>query len=68
MKSKTQQVTLILPFTKLDDMVETKTENSFLIAKNLEMVHCYIKPNTCMFILQNIHYHIPENTTEIDRR
>ena len=63
MKSKAQQVTLILLFTKLDVMVETKMENSFLITKNSEMVLCYIKLNTCVFIVQNIYCHIPENTS-----
>ena len=50
MKSKAQQVTMTLPLTKLNVMVENKTENSFRIIKNSEMVHSYVESNTCIFI------------------
>ena len=35
LKGKTQQVTLIIPFIKLNVIVETKTERNFLMAKKL---------------------------------
>ena len=52
-KGQMQQVTLIIPFTKLNVMVETKTKNVFSVKKT-EMVHCYTKPHAHIFIAQNM--------------
>ena len=40
LKGQMQQVTLIIPFTKLDVIVETKTENNIFLVKKTKMVHC----------------------------
>ena len=51
-KNQMQQVTFVIPFTKLDVMVETKMENDniFLVMK-MNMFHCHVKPSTCLFLL-----------------
>ena len=66
--SRAKQVTIILPFTKLDVMVKFKTENGSFTSNKSEKIHCYIKPKMCIVIAQNTHSYIPENTAEIDRR
>ena len=60
LKGQMQQVTLIVPLTKLDVIVETKTGNNIFLVKKTEMVHYYTKPHTCIFIAQNMKYYIPE--------
>ena len=57
---------MIIPFTKLDVTVKSKTENSSFTSNKSEKVHCYIRPETYIVIAQNTHYYIPENTAEID--
>ena len=67
-KNKAQQVTLIILFTKFDIIVESKTRNSSFISNKSNKVHCYIELMTCIVIVQNTHYYIPQNIAEIDRR
>ena len=64
-----QQVTLIIPFTKLDAMVETKIENNnMILVLKINMVHCYIKPIKCLFIAQKMKYYVSESNAEMDGR
>ena len=49
-------------------MVETKTKNNIFAVKKMEMVHCYTKPHTYIFITKNMQNYILENTAEIYRR
>ena len=65
--SKTTQLTMIVPFTELDVIVESKKVNNFLMNNHTEKVHCYLKSRSCVIIAQNIRYYIPDNTTEMDQ-
>ena len=48
--SRAKQMTMILPFTKLDTMVESKTENGSFTSNKSEKFHRYIKPKTYIVI------------------
>ena len=48
--SRAKEVTMLLPFTKLDVMVESKIENGSFPSNKTEKIHCYIKPKTCIII------------------
>ena len=60
--SKTTQLTTIVPFTKVDVIIESKKGNNFLMNNLIEEVRSRI----CVIIAQNIRCCIPYNTAEID--
>ena len=45
-----KQIIILIPFTNLDVKVETKMKDTTLVANKTEMVHCYIKPHSCIYI------------------
>ena len=67
-ENQRQQVTLIIPFTKLNVVIETKIENnSILQAVKTNMMHCYIKLNKCLFVAQEMKNYVPNNNAEMNK-
>ena len=66
--SKKTQLTIIVPFMKLDVIIKSKKGSNYLINNNHKNVHCFILLGSCVILDKDICYCIPDNTAEIVRR
>ena len=50
------QITILIPFTDLDVKVETKMKDTSFTTNKIEMVYCYVKPHSYIYIREDMNY------------
>ena len=60
-QDREEKITIIIPFTNLDVLVDTNTTTTKEVVLS-EIVLCFVKPQICLFIKKRIQHRFPDNT------